>query len=132
MRNGLSKFLPAFIKRAIAAHIRAIVNSDPGCIQLVDNARSYFQSHPGENAYCVKPNVLGGEGLPVPPEKLWVGYGPDAQTYISGGKSDDSEMAWIVEGSGVGLKNANRVLEFGCAAGRMLRHVSEFKPKPVL
>jgi ubiquinone/menaquinone biosynthesis C-methylase UbiE len=132
MRKVLSKLIPPYIKRAIAAHIRAVVNSDPAHAQLADTARSYFQSHPGENAYCVKPNVLGGEGLPVPPEELWVGYGPDAQSYISHGKKDVAEMARIVKESGIVLMNTNRVLEFGCAAGRMLRHVSEFVPKAEL
>jgi ubiquinone/menaquinone biosynthesis C-methylase UbiE len=120
------------MKRAIAAHIRAIASSDPSHIQLVDTAGSYFQSHPGENAYCVKPNVLEGEGLPVPPKELWVGYGMDAQSDLSSGKNDVAEMVRILEASGFTLMNTNRILEFGCAAGRMLRHVREFAPKAEL
>src|ERR1700751_3681822 len=116
MRNVLSKLLPAFIKRPIAARIRAVV----------DVERSYFRSHPGENAYCVKPNALRGEGLPVPPEELWAGYGSDAQTYVRSGKNDIAEMVRILEASGFTLMNTTRVLEFGCAAGRMLRHAPEF------
>jgi ubiquinone/menaquinone biosynthesis C-methylase UbiE len=122
MRSVLSKLLPAFIKRPIAAHIRAVVGTE----------QSYFQSHPRENAYCVKPNVPGGEGLPIPPEELWVGYSPDAQSYVSDGKRNVADMVRILEGSGVTLVNTNRVLEFGCAAGRMLRHVPEFAPKAEL
>jgi ubiquinone/menaquinone biosynthesis C-methylase UbiE len=41
-------------------------------------------------------------------------------------------MARIVEESGVTLKNINRVLELGCAAGRMLRHVLGFAPSAEL
>src|SRR5438552_836102 len=119
MRNMLRKFLPAFIKRPITAHIQAVVDAE----------RLYFRSHPGENAYCVKPNVPGSEGLPVPPEELWVGYGSDAQSYVSGGKSNVADMVRILEGSGVAFGNTNRILEFGCAAGRMLRHLPEFAPK---
>jgi ubiquinone/menaquinone biosynthesis C-methylase UbiE len=132
MRNILRKFLPASVKQAIAAHIRAVVEADPAYIRSVETSRLYFESHPGENAYCIKPNVPGGEGLPVPPEELWVGYGPDAQTYISGGRKDVAQMARIVEGSGIALMNTNRVLEFGCAAGRMLRHVPVFAPRAEL
>ncbi len=127
-RTVLSKLFPAFIKRAIAAHIRAVVESDPVHIRLVETTRLYFQSHPGQDAYYVKPNVTSGGGLPVPPEELWVGYGPDAQAYISGGRTDVAEMARVLQGSGVALIDTNRVLEFGCAAGRMLRHVPEFAP----
>lgn len=116
----------------MAAHIRAVVQSDPAYIRSIDASRLYFQSHPGENAYCIKSNAFGGEGLPIPPEELWAGYGPDAQSYISRGRKDVSEMARMVEGGGFTLMNANRVLEFGCAAGRMLRHVPEFAPKAEL
>ena len=123
MKNALRKFLPAFIKRPLAAHIRAVA---------ADTGRSYFPSHPGENVYCIKPNVPGGEGLPIPPEELWVGYGPDVESYLSEGKNDVAEMVRILEESGVPFKDTNRVLEFGCAAGRMLRHVPEFAPKAEL
>jgi ubiquinone/menaquinone biosynthesis C-methylase UbiE len=132
MRNLLRKFFPASVRRAIAAHIRAVVQSDSAYIQSVESSRLYFQSHPGEDAYCIKPNVPGGQGLRVPPEELWVGYGPDVQTYILGGRKDVADMARIVERGGVALIDANRVLEFGCAAGRMLRHVPEFAPKAEL
>jgi ubiquinone/menaquinone biosynthesis C-methylase UbiE len=132
MRNLLRKILPASVRQAIVAHIRAAAASDPAYIRSVEASRLYFQSHPGEDAYCIKPNVPGDEGLRVPPEELWVGYGPDAQTYISGGRKNVAEMARIVERGGVALSDAHRVLEFGCAAGRMLRHVSEFAPKAEL
>jgi ubiquinone/menaquinone biosynthesis C-methylase UbiE len=128
----LSKLLPASVKRAIVAHIRAVAQSDPAHSLSLNAAPLYFQSHPGENAYCIKPNVRRVEGWPVPPEELWVGYGPDAQTFISSGRKDVAEMVRIVEESGVALTNTNRVLEFGCAAGRMLRHVSEFVPRAEL
>ena len=58
--------------------------------------------------------------------------GSDAQSYVSGGKSNVADMVRILEGSGVALMNTNRVLEFGCASGRMLRHVPEFAPKAEL
>lgn len=132
MRNLLRKFIPASVRQAIAAYIRAVVESDPAYVRSVETSRLYFRSHPGEDAYCIKPSVPGGEGLRVPPEELWVGYGPDAQAYISGGRKDVTEMARIVEGSGIALMNNDRVLEFGCAAGRMLRHVHEFAPRAEL
>lgn len=132
MTNILRKLLPAPIKRMIAAHIRAVVQSDPEYVHAVEGARLYFPSHPGDDAYCVKSGAFGTRDLPVPPEELWVGYGPDAQTYISSGRRDVAEMARIVEESGASLSGADRILEFGCAAGRMLRHVGEFAPRAEL
>jgi hypothetical protein len=78
MLNVLSKLVPASVKRTIKARIQSVANSDPTHVP-----RIYYQSNPGENAYCVKPNLFRGEGLPVPPEELWAFYGPDVQTYIS-------------------------------------------------
>ena len=127
MRKVLRKLLPASTKRAIRAHIRAVVNSDPDHV-----TRSYYPSHRSENAYCLKPNVFEGDGLPIPPEELWACYGPDVQTYISLGKQQVAEMSRIIEESGSTLTNTKRVLEFGCAAGRMLRHVVELAPKAEL
>jgi SAM-dependent methyltransferase len=123
MQTALSKFLPGFIKRPIAAHIRAVA---------ANTEQSYFPSHPGERVYCVKPNVTAADGLPVPPEGLWVGYGSDAESYISRGRSNVADMVRILEGRGVAIRDTNRVLEFGCAAARMLRHVPEFAPKAEL
>jgi ubiquinone/menaquinone biosynthesis C-methylase UbiE len=130
MRNVLGKLLPGFIKRPIVARIQALVNRD--IIPIRDIARSYFQSHPRENAYCVEPRPLEGEGLPVPPEELWEGYGPDAASYISHGKIDVHKMARIIDESGIALLNTKRLLEFGCASGRMLRHLPELAPKAEL
>src|ERR1700730_15988341 len=133
MRNLLSKVLPDFIKRPVSAYIRAVADSDPAHVNVgADTERPYFQSHPTEYAYFVTPTSSIVEGLPVPPEQLWVGYGPDIHTYISNGKKDVTEMVRIIEASGVAVANTNRVLEFGCAAARMLRHVPEFAPNAQL
>lgn len=130
MRNVLSVLLPGFVKRPIGSSIQALVKREMEPIREI--ARSYLQSHPGENDYCVKPRAFEGEELPIPPEELWEGYGPDAASYISGGKTDVDKMARIIAESGIALGNTKRLLEFGCAAGRMLRHLPELAPKAEL
>lgn len=57
----------------------------------------------------------------VPPPELWDNYGPTEQDYLAGGKADVEIMLSIL-GEEV-RANLHRVLDFGCAAGRMLRHV---------
>ena len=116
----LAQLLPAFIKRPITAHIRTI-------------AEIYLSSHPGEDAYCVKPKAPTAERpesgkLPIPPKELWVGYGPDAQQYISGGKRDVTDMVRILGEKGFSVGGAKRILEFGCGAGRMIRHLPDVAP----
>ena len=68
----------------------------------------------------VAPRAKGAE-LPVPPEKLWYGYGKTADEWLDSGKEHVGNMRRILEDSGHSLEEGSRVLEFGCAAGRMLR-----------
>lgn len=120
--------LPTIIKRTTIARIKAIAYARKG---------SYFQSHPGKNAYCLKPGAASTEAsadgkLPAPPEELWLGYGPDIETYLSSGKRHVTEMSRILEKDGFSMGTAKRVLEFGCGAGRMIRHVPAFAPNAQL
>lgn len=118
------KLLPPIIKRGIVARIKAIAYARKG---------SYLQSHPGKNAYCIKPKEQSAERrtdreLPVPPEELWLGYGPDAETYLSLGKRHVAAMARVLAEDGFDVANAKRILEFGCGAGRMIRNLPELAP----
>jgi ubiquinone/menaquinone biosynthesis C-methylase UbiE len=117
----LSKLLPAAIKRAIKTHIRTIASGAPYL---------YVQSFPGENAYCIKPSkstakLPEGGRLPIPPKELWLGYASDAQDYITWGQRHVTDMIRALEKSGFSMGSAKRILEFGCAAGRMIRHLPE-------
>lgn len=71
------------------------------------------------------------DGLNIPPRPFWVGYG-DAfgdkgqEWYITKGKRDTDRMLEIVTASGLSLDRGSRILEMGCAAGRMIRHLKRF------
>jgi ubiquinone/menaquinone biosynthesis C-methylase UbiE len=124
----LAKLLPAFFKRAIKAEIRTIASG---------GRELYVQSFPGQNAYCIKPGdptaKLPEAGrLPIPPKELWLGYAPDAQTYISFGKLHVTTMIRALEENGFSIGGAKRILEFGCSAGRMIRHLPEITPNAEL
>jgi len=60
-------------------------------------------------------------GLPIPPENLWWGYAKTSEEYLAGGKAHVERMRSIVSESGFSFKEGGRLLELGCAAGRMLR-----------
>lgn len=60
-------------------------------------------------------------GLPVPPQSLWEGWGPTAEDYLASGSVDVETMLQILSRAGEIAANFARVLDLGCAAGRMLR-----------
>jgi SAM-dependent methyltransferase len=60
-------------------------------------------------------------GLPVPPQELWEGWGEVLEHYLDSGKEDVAAMLAVLEDAGVDGEDLKRVLDFGCAAGRMLR-----------
>lgn len=65
-------------------------------------------------------------GLPIPPKDLWLGYGADTEEYLSLGEGDVRLMLEALRETGFVLAPGNRVLDFGCASGRMMRHLAEY------
>ena len=59
--------------------------------------------------------------LPVPPEKLWLGYGKTAEEWLESGQRHVAVMRNLLAESDYHFGDGHRVLELGCAAGRMLR-----------
>jgi SAM-dependent methyltransferase len=56
--------------------------------------------------------------LPVPPKEMWLGY-----HYLIDGKRDVETMLKIVGASDFALEQGHRILDLGCAAGRMIRQL---------
>jgi ubiquinone/menaquinone biosynthesis C-methylase UbiE len=68
----------------------------------------------------------GDLGLPVPPENLWEGYGTSTEDFLNSGKVHVDKMKKILESSFFRIREGNRVLELGCASGRMIRWLDDF------
>jgi len=64
-------------------------------------------------------------GLAVPPSELWLGYGEAEEEYLSGGEKDVRIMLELAKASGFLFTERKRILDLGCGAGRMLRHLKE-------
>ena len=60
-------------------------------------------------------------GLAVPPKELWEGYGPTREEYLQLGREHIQKMKGILKAGGYEFSDGERILEFGCAAGRMTR-----------
>ena len=63
-----------------------------------------------------------GDGLPLPPEDLWSRWGMTPEEYIQQGEADAARIVTALEEVGVATGRLARVLDFGCAEGRVLRH----------
>jgi len=70
--------------------------------------------------------------LNVPPKELWEGYAEGPEDYLEYGQLDTSKMLAILKKAGESEQSLTRVLDLGCAAGRMLRHYPYYKGKSEL
>jgi SAM-dependent methyltransferase len=63
--------------------------------------------------------------LPVPPREFWADYCTSVESYLASGREDCDSMRQLLIASGAPIERAERVLELGCAAGRMLRCLAD-------
>jgi SAM-dependent methyltransferase len=82
-------------------------------------AASYSRPVPGGS-------VQGGE--PVPPRELWAYYCTTAASYLASGREDCESMGRVLADAGAPIAEAGRILDLGCAAGRMVRWVPRLAP----
>lgn len=116
--NSLIRLLPKGLKNQIRDRIRLLfqdndllVGSSTNYIAYRDaNRRSFLDS--------------GDQTGPIPPPHLQAGYG----NYLEGGRKDVDAMLQILAESGLTLSSVRKILEFGCAAGRMSRHIPALIP----
>lgn len=62
-------------------------------------------------------------GLPVPPKAFWQRWGLTLESYLDGGRRDIETMLETVTATSGVHDGIERILDFGCAEGRMLRHL---------
>jgi SAM-dependent methyltransferase len=78
----------------------------------------------GQSRFVVE-RTIEHEAVPIPPRELWEGYGETPEQYLGSGREHVEAMMRNLAAHGL-TAPVSRVLEFGCAAGRMLR----FVPRP--
>jgi SAM-dependent methyltransferase len=94
-------------------------------------AFSHFPNRPLDAGIAVprrRPVADSGFSLPVPPEELRFGYGKDAREYHESGVRHVAAMRDVLAGAGAPIESAKRILDFGCAAGRMIRALEDLAP----
>jgi SAM-dependent methyltransferase len=70
--------------------------------------------------------------LPVPPQEFWASYCTAAQSFLDSGREDCETMSRLLTESGAPIEGAGRILELGCAGGRMLRWLTHLAPETQL
>jgi len=68
--------------------------------------------------------------LPVPPREMWEGYGLNETEYLDSGRRHMATMQELLQKAG--LQTPQRVLDLGCAAGRMIRFFPREKDRPAI
>jgi ubiquinone/menaquinone biosynthesis C-methylase UbiE len=89
---------------------------------------SFFPYKPDQNSYVLRsPSRQNQERAdsqrPLPPKDL--AWFEAMDEYLTSGKLNVSTMKRILESSGFTIKAGNRVLDFGCASGRMIRWLND-------
>lgn len=107
--------LPAPVQRAVRSTRARARNHGRATTDL------YLPHRPGRDYAMVPPDAaaLAAGGLPLPPRELWEGY----TGYETGGALDVEQMLDVLREGGVVPEDAGRILDLGCAAGRMIRHL---------
>lgn len=113
----LRRFIPRFLAQAFRDSIDRIAG------------RTYYQSYPGATSYCIHSSIRvrslnSSIGLPIPPPDLRLGVNnPDE--YLRSGANDIAAMLAILQASDFAIHRGQKILEFGCCTGRMIRHLAE-------
>jgi SAM-dependent methyltransferase len=89
----------------------------------------FFPYKPDDASYLI-PNLnrdrKPGKDLSVPPKELRVhGYLDSEADYVAAGKKYTDTMTNILAAAGVSILPHNRLLDFGCGDGMMLRHFDQ-------
>jgi SAM-dependent methyltransferase len=113
--------------RDLSARVRELEDQVTRLID-VGRRRHFAFHHPldaQESTYPPRfepPVIVDGEPLPLPPASLRAGYAPDDDaTYLRWGKFDH-DFILNIAGRYLEPQNPLRILDFGCSAGRVLRH----------
>jgi SAM-dependent methyltransferase len=133
--EAAEQYLTDLVEKSVAAAVNQAIHTHlPGLLrqafltpvhELLPARDGYFHHKPGlYQTQLDDPEPCPGDealGLPIPPQELWAGYGSTTDYYLEGGKLDVQNMSAILHRASGDLREAGRILEFGCAAGRMLR-----------
>jgi SAM-dependent methyltransferase len=122
------------LQRRAAHHVRQIlVRLLPEMGEQVMQLATYYPHSQTTYSVPIFRNQLirvPGEPLPIPPQHpFWANYCTSVDTWIQSGKDDIDTMRRILRESGFPIEQAGKILEWGVAGGRLIRHLHDLTPK---
>jgi SAM-dependent methyltransferase len=131
-----TKKIRAFLKNGImallrpTAFVKRLAKSSPSISAKCD------AFHEEESIWSIPRNggwINAGTdgGLPIPPNSgvFWGGSYQDNESYIHSGRRHVSSMKEILFSSKFCFEKGDKILDFGCAGGRMIRHFRNLSEK---
>ena len=123
--NWLTRSLSAK-SRDFAKRVLCRINGVLRYVYQINPALSgkLFPMRPGRHGYVVKAgeDLFVDDGQAVPPRNLRLGEG-DAAEWLTGGVSDVERMEELIESAEQEFAECGHILDYGCSAGRMIRHL---------
>jgi len=119
LKEKLKPVLKNLINGEIESSIWEIVKDHP-------HISAKFLPYQGQSSiYIIDKNRFNRKDmlseLPIPPKQLWEGYAETKDEFLQTGKVHMTTMFEILEKDEFKIRDGSRILEFGCAAARMLR-----------
>ena len=129
-----NKIVPNAVKNSVRKQFRVLLRESLPFVNGRVMQVSTFYPHRAEEdsytlpAYPSPDKRHAASRPPLPPAELRVNYGTSDEEYLECGRKDITKMRQILQAAGSPIESAKRILEFGCAAGRMIRWLDEFAP----
>ncbi|MEW5927946.1 MAG: methyltransferase domain-containing protein [Gemmatimonadota bacterium] len=121
--SGQAPPAPRARARSAAAWLKRLLRRADAPASFQEAA--YLPFRPGED-FALPPfapapaRAASADQLPVPPRELWLGY-----NYPAHGEAHVRTMLDVAYASGLAFAPGDRILDLGCGAGRMIRHLVE-------
>ena len=106
----------------------AVVRQMPSIAGALQRSALYWPPRDADQSHS-RPLPGTGAPFPVPPPELRADYGTDADGYLASGAEDVAQMRKLLADSGAPAEDAKRILDLGCATGRMIRHLEDLTPQ---